>query len=246
MDAVILVGGFGTRLRPMTADIPKPLLPICDSSTLDTNLHRLREGGVTRVFLAAGHLSHMLEASVGDGSKWDLDVRISTEEKPLGTAGPLSLLRAELRSPFILMNGDILTTFDFSKFRTQASKSGAVISAVTTTVAVRLLYGRVLTTGEYITAVEEKPDVPVEILAGIYLVDSSALTEIPDDTFFGMDQLIAKLLDQGKKIHRYVTSAYWRDIGEPKHYEKAQEDYPLLFSRTEPQRLYTAASNIDS
>ena len=231
MDAVLLAGGVGARLRPLTDAMPKPLLPIGDSSALDTALRCLRRGGVTRVFVAAGYRADMVRAFVEDGSRWDLDVQVSVEEKPLGTAGPLALLRPQLCEPFILMNGDVLTTLDFGRFRRQASASRAALTAVTTTISIDLAYGRVTGTGNRIDAVEEKPELSAEVLAGIYLLRPAALNVIPDDQPFGVDELIEALLQRGCGVHRYAADAYWRDIGQPADYEAAQDEYSLLFAR---------------
>ncbi len=230
MDAVLLAGGVGARLRPLTDDTPKPLLPINNSSTLDTALHCLRHGGVTRVFVAAGYSADKVRAFVGNGVRWGLDIEVSVEEKPLGTAGPLSLLRSKLSKPFILMNGDILTTLDFKKFLKEATASQAALAAVTTTVSIGLPYGRVTVTGNCIDAVEEKPELSAEVLAGIYLLQPEALKVIPDGRSFGVDELIEALLQRGKGIHRYATDAYWRDIGQLADYEAAQGEHSLVFA----------------
>ena len=242
MDAVLLAGGEGLRLRPLTEDTPKPLLPLGNSCALETALVCLRKGGATRVFVAAKYRSDMVKAFVGDGSRWGLDVRVMVEDRPLGTAGPVAPLRPLLRSPFILMNADVLTTLDFGRFYEEGCATRAALTAVTSTVSMSLPYGRITGTGNRIDAVEEKPELQAEVLAGIYLLRDEALDSIPDHRYFGVDELIEKLLQQGSGVHRYAADAYWRDIGRPEDYEAAQREYAAFFNEDRDAQSGAAAS----
>jgi NDP-mannose synthase len=229
MKAVILAGGLGSRLAPFTRVIPKPLLPIGESSVLEIQLLSLRNFGFTEVYIATNYLSNVVAACIGDGSKYGMNVAFSHEEKPLGTCGPLSLLREKLDGPFVLMNGDILTTIDFAKAGQFAANLDASLTIVTKEIVTPFAFGKVLAEDDYIVDVQEKPDVKFEILAGIYFFKPSALRYIPSDTFFNIDQLIRGMLAAGDRVGRYLMREYWLDIGEVHQYEAAQTAYDRHF-----------------
>ena len=170
MKAVILAGGLGMRLRPFTQVIPKPLLPVGESSVLEIQLLSLKRHGVTHVFIATSHLSELVAAYIGDGSKYGLQVEFSKEEQPLGTCGPVSLLRDRLPEPFFLVNGDVLTTLDFRRVYDFASEVDADLTVVTKEIVTPFEFGQVLGSGNYIEGLQEKPDLKFQILAGIYVL----------------------------------------------------------------------------
>ena len=226
MKAVILAGGLGTRLRPFTQVIPKPLLPIGEKAIIEIQILHLRDHGFKEVFIATNYKSDYIESFLADGKNLGVNIVVSKEEKPLGTCGPLSLLRDQLTEPFIVMNGDILTLLDFSQMYRTACASDAALTVVTTEVHTPFEFGKVLTDGCYITGVEEKPQIKIEIIAGIYAMKPSIFEQIPFNEYFGMDQLIRKLLVAQQPVVRYLSTEYWLDIGRVSDYEKAQRDYP--------------------
>jgi NDP-sugar pyrophosphorylase family protein len=229
MKAVILAGGLGSRLTPFTRVIPKPLLPIGESSVLEIQLLSLRNFGIKDVFIATNYLSNVVVACIGDGSKYDMNVRFSHEEQRLGTCGPLSLLRDQLDEPFVLMNGDVLTTMDFAKASAFAAGLDASLTIVTKEIVTPFAFGKVLAQDNYIVDVQEKPDVKFEILAGIYFFKPNALRYIPHNTFYNIDQLIREMLAAGDRVGRYLMQEYWLDIGEAQQYEAAQVAYDRHF-----------------
>lgn len=229
MKAVILAGGLGSRLAPFTRVIPKPLLPIGESSVLEIQLLSLRNFGLKEVYIATNYLSNVVAACIGDGSKYGMKVSFSNEEKRLGTCGPLSLLRDRLNEPFVLMNGDVLTTLDFTKAGQFAANLDASLTIVTKEIVTPFAFGKVLAQDDYVVDVQEKPDVKFEILAGIYFFKPSALRYIPDDTFYNIDQLIRAMLAAGDRVGRYLMREYWLDIGEAHQYEAAQTAYDRHF-----------------
>lgn len=230
LKAVILAGGLGTRLRPFTQVIPKPMLPIGESSVLEIQILSLRQFGVSDVIIATNYMSDYVRAFFGDGSKYNVTITFSQEDKPLGTCGPLSLLRDRLTEPFFLINGDILTTLNFGALYTTAAESEADLVVATKEIVMPFQFGKILSEGDYITGVEEKPDLKLEILAGIYLMKPPALDLIPDGEYFGIDSLIKKMLAANRKVGKHLIKEYWLDIGGIDDYEVAQKAYQQHFA----------------
>lgn len=236
MKAVILAGGLGTRLRPFTEVIPKPLLPLGDKSILEHQILSLSKAGFTDVYLATNYKSDLIEAYLGDGSRYGLAVHVSKEDKPLGTAGPIRLLADKLREPFVVMNGDILTKLDFGVFRQAGAADRALLTVGTKIITTPFRFGNVIVDQSgAITQVEEKPDFKLEILAGIYCMHPGIFEFIPQGTFFGMDLLIKTLLDRGQRVSRYLIQEYWLDIGQVEDYSKARDLYSKNFEEAGPQ-----------
>lgn len=229
MKAVILAGGLGTRLQPFTQVIPKPLLPVGESSVLEIQILSLARSGCTDIYVATNYRSDYIEAFLGDGSKYGVKLTISREDKPLGTCGPLTLLRKQLTSPFVMMNGDVLTTLDFRLVFEAAIRSDTDLTVVTKEIVTPFNFGKVTSDGRYILEIEEKPDLRLEILAGIYVLKPPVLDLIPDNQYFGIDTLIKTMLAQHKKVGRHLMKDYWIDIGRADHYQQAQAAYDEHF-----------------
>src|SRR5262245_61739667 len=158
MKAVILAGGLGTRLKPFTQVIPKPLLPVGESSVLEIQIRSLCAHGVTDIFIATNYMAEYVQAFLGDGSKFGVRLAFSKEEKPLGTVGPVTLLEKELDQPFFLMNGDILTTLDFGKAYQFACNHEAELTVLTKEIRTPFSFGKVVSEGDCLVDVEEKPN----------------------------------------------------------------------------------------
>ena len=229
MIAVVLAGGLGTRLHPFTQVIPKPLLPIGEKSVMEIQLSHLRDHGFTDVVIATNYKSELVESYFGDGSKWGVRLRFSKEEQPLGTAGPLALLKSELRDPFLVLNGDILTNMDFAALLAHHRRLGVALTVGTKELHYPLRYGNVRCEGERLLGIDEKPDLSIEIVAGIYGMSPEALDCIPERTNFGMDGLIHALLKQGRPVGVYRITDYWLDIGQLDDFEHAQAAYDKHF-----------------
>lgn len=222
--AVILAGGLGMRLRPLTNIIPKPLLPIGESTIMEVQILALKKHGVQEVFIAANYMTEYLNSVIGDGEKYGVKITISQETEPLGTCGPLTLLRQQLSEPFFMMNGDILTDMNFSTLGKFALNTGAMLTVVTKEIAIPFRFGRVIVDGDFITGVEEKPNFMHEILAGIYMLTPAVFQYIPSETYYGVDSLIKDMLASGSKVAKYLTKDYWIDIGQLEDYETAKKD----------------------
>jgi NDP-sugar pyrophosphorylase family protein len=227
-QAVVLAGGLGSRLRPFTQIIPKPLLPVGDRSVLEIQIAHLCEGGVKEVFLATGYKSPLFESYFGDGSKFGVKLHYSFEDKPLGTAGPLSLLKGKLHSPFIVLNGDILTNLDFGRAIRFHEEQKCWFTVISKIVIFPMSYGSLVREGPRVIAMEEKPDLRVEVMTGIYVLSPEALDLIPSNERYGMDQLVHKFLAEKLPIACYRMEEYWLDIGRMEDYEKAVTQYESL------------------
>lgn len=230
MKAVILAGGLGTRLRPFTEIIPKPLLPIGEKSVLEVQIEHCKKYGFDEVFLATNYKSEYIENFFGDGRKYGIKLEISKEKKPLGTVGPLGLLREKLDEPFLVMNGDVLTNMDLKKFYSFGQKIDTDLTVTIKEIITPFQFGNIFYEGDYVTGIKEKPKIRTKILAGIYFFRKEIFDIIPENAFFGMDDLIQKMLEQNLPIAKYEISDYWLDIGQVDDYKKAQEDFKQHFN----------------
>jgi len=236
MKAVILAGGLGMRLRPLTDVIPKPLLPIGERSLLEIQIGRLKACGFDEVFLATNYKADYITNFFGDGSRYGVRLTESRETEPLGTAGPLSLLRDKLDAPFVLMNGDILSTIDFRVMYDHAVAADADLCVAVKRIVTPFAFGRISHADGYVTAIEEKPSFEFDVLAGIYVVKPALLALIPDRTYYGMDKLIQRMLAEKRRVARHSLHEYWLDIGQLPDYESAKGAYEKHFAGLEGPR----------
>lgn len=230
MKAVILAGGLGLRLKPFTQVIPKPLLPIGEKSMLQIQIERLAQYGFNEIILATNYKSDYIERFFGDGSEFGVKLTISREEKPLGTAGPVHLLRDQLDAPFVVMNGDILSLIDFGKLYDFALSSDSLLTLTIKKEITPFDFGNIFFDGEKVTGIEEKPDIVMYILAGIYVMKPEIFRYFPENEFFGMDMLIKTMLDKGETVTKYDLKDYWLDIGRIDDYYTAQTEYNSRFT----------------
>lgn len=177
------------------------------------------------MFLATNYKSPLFESYFGDGSRLGVRLHYSNEDKPLGTCGPLALLRGKLRAPFIVLNGDILTNLDFGRALKFHEDEGCWFTVVSKEVVFPLSYGSLVRKGDRVVGIKEKPDLRVEVMAGIYIISPEALEFVPRGERFGMDQLVQTFLDRELPIASYRMEEYWLDIGRMEDYERAVEEY---------------------
>lgn len=223
MKAVILAGGLGTRLRPFTEIIPKPLLPIGERSVLEIQIEKLKQYGFDEVYLATNYKSQYVESFFGDGSRYGVKLQVSKEEKPLGTAGPLLLLKEKLNEPFIVMNGDILSLVNFKELYDFAVSNDSLLTISVKKEVTPFDFGNIFFDGIKVTGIEEKPDIISYILAGIYVMKPEVFKYFPKDEYFGMDHLIKKMIASNEMIIKYDLNEYWLDIGRIDDFNEAQE-----------------------
>ena len=229
MKAVILAGGLGSRLKPFTEVIPKPLLPIGEKSILEIQIERLKSFGFNEIILATNYKSDYIEKYLGDGERYGVKLSISKETEPLGTAGPLTLLTDRLDKPFIVINGDILTSIDFNRFYEFALKKNALLTLAIKKEVLPFAFGNITFEGDFVTKVEEKPDIITYILAGIYVMRPEILKIIPENKYYGIDTLIKDMIARKMGIIKYEMNEYWLDIGRLNDYEEAQIVYKKHF-----------------
>lgn len=233
MKAVILAGGLGTRLKPFTEVIPKPLLPIGEKAVLEIQIEHLKSHGFNEIYLATNYRSDYIENFFGDGSRYGVKLIISREEKRLGTVGPLTLLKSELSEPFVVMNGDILSNINFTDFYASAINRDSLLSISIKKIIMPYAFGNIYFKDDLVIGIEEKPDIITYALAGIYVMKPEILDFVPYNEFYGMDTLIKKMLADQMPISKYELKEYWLDIGRIDDYELAQKDFQKNFYRVE-------------
>jgi len=225
MKAVILAGGRGTRLAPYTTILPKPLMPIGDKPILDIVIRQLRYYGFTDITLAVGYLAELLVAYFGDGDRFGVTIRYSREEQPLGTAGPIALVDG-LDEPFLVMNGDVLTTLNFSELMAFHRSSGAIATIATYPRSVKIDLGVIEHNDRgFLTRYIEKPTHYYRVSMGIYIFDPRACTYIPRGHRLDLPDLLIDMMQKGEKIQCYLHDGYWLDIGRVDDYQQAVEDF---------------------
>ncbi len=228
-QAVILAGGLGSRLKPFTEVIPKPLLPIGEKAILEIQVEHLKKYGFDQVFLATNYMADYLENFLGDGSRYGVRIEVSRETKPLGTAGPLKLIEPKIDDTFLVMNGDILSLMNFSKFFDFAREKGSVLTVAVKKIVTPYAFGNIHFEGDFVTRIEEKPNIVTYALAGMYVMQPEIFSLIPEGEYFGMDKLIQTLLDRGMSIAKYEMDEYWLDIGRIDDYQQAKDAYERHF-----------------
>jgi NDP-sugar pyrophosphorylase family protein len=225
MKAVILAGGKGTRLAPYTTVLPKPLIPIGDLPILEIMLRQLKTYGFTEVVLCVGHLSHLLEAYFGNGSKLGLSISYSHENEPLGTAGPLGLVSG-LDRTFFVMNGDLLSTIDFAamlRFH-RAHGQSATVGLADKTVKIDL--GVIETaSGDAIADYIEKPSYTYKVSMGIYVFEPSVLSHIREAGRLDLPDLVKSLMRDGERPMGFASNCRWLDMGRIEDYAAAVESF---------------------
>jgi NDP-sugar pyrophosphorylase family protein len=229
--AVILAGGKGTRLRPYTVVLPKPLMPIGEYPILELVIRQLVIHGFNHITIAVNHQAEIIKAYFGDGYKWKVKIDYSLEDRPLGTMAPLKLIK-DLPSDFLVMNGDILTDIDYSSFYSKHVANKHIFSISSHRRESKIDYG-VLETNDngMLTGFIEKPTKSFEVSMGIYMVNKQALSFIPENQPFGFDNLMLKLLENGKNVMVNSFLGYWLDIGRPDDYMQAIEEFAEMKSK---------------
>lgn len=222
--AVILAGGLGTRLKPYTISLPKPLVPIGDQPIMEIIIEQLVSCQFDHITLAVNHQSDIIKAYFQEGSKYGILIDYTLETKPLGTMGPLSNIK-DLPDNFLVMNGDVLTDLSFSNFYEQHISESSFFS-ISSYVREQLVDFGVLETNEMneLTSIREKPKMQFEVSMGIYMLNRKVLDYIPKNEFYNFDILMAKLISESLMPKAIKHNGYWLDIGRPADYEMANED----------------------
>ncbi len=222
LQAVIMAGGSGTRLMPLTEDLPKPMLPVGDKPLLEIIVEQLRDAGVRRVHVSTHHKPEKISEHFGDGADFGIEMRYVTEERPLGTAGALGLLEPP-RETMLVINGDILTGVDVRRILSFHREQKADLTMAVRQYDIQLPYGLVECEGASVQRLIEKPLMKYYVNAGIYLLEPNVYQFITNGEPLDMTELIQRLLEAGRPVSSFPVREYWLDIGRHADYEKAQE-----------------------
>lgn len=214
LNVIILAGGSGKRLRPLTFAIPKPLIPVGEKPILELLLRRLGRAGLKRIFLAVGYRAELIETYFGNGKRFGLRLRYKRESSPLGTAGPVRLLRDsyKLKGACLVLNADILTDIDFRHLIRWHKKEHADMTVVSSKYAYKVPFGILGLKGRLVERVEEKPVLRFDISTGIYVLEQAAIDLIPRRQAFHMTDLMPSLIKAKKRLLAYPLKAKWSAI----------------------------------
>ena len=222
VDAVLMAGGKGERLRPLTEKTPKPLLPVGDKAIIDHNVERLISYGVQHISVTVNYLKEQIEDHYKEPHN-GVQIQTVREPKFLGTIGSIKFVPKFYNDTILLMNSDVFTNIDYEDFYLHFQQHDAEMSVAAIPYNVSIPYGIMDLDGRNILGLLEKPKYTYYANAGIYLIKRRALDEIPDNTFFNATDLVEKLISEGKKVIRYPLNGTWIDIGNPQEYQKAQD-----------------------
>lgn len=223
MKAVIQSGGKGTRLRPYTTILPKPLMPIGSKPVLELLLKWLRRNGIREVYVTTGYLGNLIRSFCGDGRQWDLRISYTEELEPLGTVGALSLLRDKLDGTFLVLNGDLLTDLNLNAFVACHRERGCPLTIATVEKDIRMDFGIIENKNDRVACFREKPRLRHLVSMGVYCMELEMLDHIPAGVPYGFDDLMFRMLDLGIPVTTFLHSGFWLDIGRPEDFQKAQE-----------------------
>ena len=226
---VLMAGGLGTRLRPLTETTPKPLLRVGGRPLLETIVESFADHGFTRFFLSINYRADQVEAYFGDGSQLGVEVDYLREDEALGTAGALSLLPEAPTEPIVVMNGDILTRLDFGQLIDFHSRTHAELTMCVREYEMQVPYGVVEVEGERVTSLVEKPTARHFVNAGIYVLAPSLIANIRRGERLDMTDLAQRVMAGNGRLSAFPIREYWLDIGHLKDYERAQADFARYF-----------------
>lgn len=226
LQAIVMAGGQGTRLTPLTEELPKPMLPVGNRPLMEIVIGQLREVGISDVKITTHHKPEKIEEYFGDGKNFGVNLSYVTEDRPLGTAGALGLLEVP-KETTLVMNGDILTRVDFRAMLAYHREHGADLTVAVRHYDIKVPYGVVECEGPAVRQLSEKPMLSFFVNAGMYLLEPTVYGLIPSGQPFDMTDLIQRLLNHGRPIASFPVREYWLDIGQRADYEEAQEHAKL-------------------
>jgi len=226
---VLMVGGLGTRLRPLTEKTPKPMLNVGGKPILQTIVEKFASYGFKNIIMCVNYKSHIIQDYFGDGSGFGVNIEYVLEDKRMGTAGALSLLKEKPKEPFFVMNGDILTNVNFENMLEYHIQNKVIATMAVREYDFQVPFGVVKMENNEIKKIEEKPLYKFFVSAGIYLLNPECIDYIPKNEFYDMPTLFEKLIENNKKTISFPLREYWLDIGRIEEYEKAQIEYKKVF-----------------
>ena len=226
---ILMVGGLGTRLRPLTQDTPKPMLKVGNKPILQTIVEKFAEYGFVNITMCVNFNASIIRDYFGDGKEFGVNIDYVLEQKRMGTAGALSLLKERPSEPFFVMNGDLLTNVNFEHIFNYHMLHKATATMCVREYDYEVPYGVVKMNDNKITAIAEKPVQKFFVSAGIYMLSPEILDLIPQDEFYDMPTLFEKAIAQDKNVISFPIHEYWIDIGRLEEYQKANEEYAKIF-----------------
>ena len=232
--AVIMAGGFGKRLAPLTDKLPKPLIRVGDRPIIEHIIESLARHGVRRIFVSVNYRAEQIVDFCGNGDKWGVELSYLEEDTPRGTAGALSLLPSRPPGKLLVMNGDILSNLDYGALLDFHEQQGSPATMCVREQKIQIQYGVVQFEGPYISDIVEKPFHSCFINAGIYALDGRALDLVPDDGYFDMPTLFKELVRNGQRAGVFPLREYWLDIGTPADLARAQQEVGRVIPLTRP------------
>lgn len=227
---VLMAGGLGSRLRPLTDDCPKPMLKVGDKPLLQTILEKFIDDGFHRFYISVNYMADRIIEHFGDGRQWGVEIAYLHETQRLGTAGALSLLPSVPTEPLLVMNGDLLTKVNFRQLLDFHIDHRSEATMCVREYDFQVPYGVVTSEGHRIVSIDEKPIHHVFVNAGIYVIEPSAVERIPRDQFFDMPTLFTQLVQGGQETAVFPIREYWLDIGHMADYQRANGEYMAVFS----------------
>ena len=228
IDAIIMAGGRGERLRPHTDTLPKPLLKIGEKTIIEHNIDLLRSFGIRNFFISVRYLGNLIESHIGNGSNRGVEIEYIHEDKPLGTIGSVSSIKKFDQKYVLVINSDILTNLDYEDFFLDFINQNADFSVVTIPYKIDIPYAVLETSNNSILSFKEKPSYTYYSNGGIYLIKRELLNKIPQNTFYNTTDLMENLIKTGFNVISFPMRQYWLDIGRPEDFEKAKNDIKHL------------------
>ncbi len=226
---VLMVGGLGTRLRPLTEHTPKPMLKVGNRPILETIIMNFKKYGFINIILSVSYKSEIIEEYFKDGSNFGVNIEYIHEEKRMGTAGALSLMRDKFNEPFFVMNGDLLTNINFENMMEYHLSNNSVATMGVREYDFQVPYGVVDVDGIDILNIEEKPTYSFFVSGGVYILSPDVLEYIPNDEFYDMPTLFEKFIENKIKSISFPIHEYWLDIGRVEEFKKANDEYYEVF-----------------
>lgn len=226
---VLMAGGLGTRLRPLTENIPKPLLTVGDRPILETIIENFKSHGFYRFAISVNYKKEMIMDYFGNGESLGVSISYIHEDKRMGTAGALSLLESKPTAPIFVMNGDLLTKINYEQLLSFHEDCNSAATMCVREYDFQVPYGVIQTNHHQLLSIEEKPVQQFFVNGGIYVLNPEAIQEIPTDSYYDMPELFNKLITQNKNVTVFPIREYWLDIGRISDYEKANIEYMTLF-----------------
>lgn len=224
LDVIIMAGGRGERLKPLTDNLPKPLLQVGDKPILEHNLQHIASYGVNKVYLCVNYLGYMISDYFGDGSRLDLNIEYVQENQPLGTLGAAALINNIEYDQVLVMNADVLTNIDLEDFFSEFVDQQALMSVASVPYKINMPFAVLETAENRVLAFAEKPEYTFYTNAGIYLIRKELLSRIPANAMYHATDLMQDILDKKEKLTQYSIHGFWMDIGRKEDYQRAQQE----------------------